>query len=60
MNVPLTIECVECGGPAGRMPGEPELGWEVDDVVVYTCRDCNHLMHLVLEADDLTHSGENH
>ena len=54
MPVPLTITCIECGGLAARLPDDPELGWDVDDVVVYACRDCNHRMDIVVEEDDLT------
>ncbi len=58
MEIPLTITCVECGGPAHRRPDDPELGWEVDDLVTYVCRDCNHRMDIVLEEDDVHDEGE--
>ncbi len=47
-----TIVCVDCGGPASLITFEPELGWEIGDVVAYRCRDCLDRWDLVLEADD--------
>ena len=47
-----TIVCVDCGGPATLITFEPELGWQVGDVVAYRCRDCRDRWDLVLEADD--------
>ena len=48
-----TITCVDCGGTCHRQPFEdPELGWEVGDVVSYRCRDCHDVWYLELtEAD---------
>ncbi len=47
-----SIVCVDCGGPATLITFEPELGWQVGDVVAYRCRDCRDRWDLVLEADD--------
>jgi hypothetical protein len=36
------------------MPLEPpELGWQVDDVVAYRCRDCRDMWYLEVTEDDL-------
>jgi hypothetical protein len=53
MGVADRIDCVDCGGPCGRLTGDPELGWEVGDVVAYRCRDCYDVWYLELTADDV-------
>ena len=47
------IVCVDCGGPCGRLTGDPELGWDVGDVVAYRCRDCADVWYLEVDKDDL-------
>ena len=54
MPVADTIVCVDCGGTCHRLTQDPELGWEVDDVVAYRCSDCLDVWYLELTADDLT------
>ena len=39
--------------PCGRLTGDPELGWEVGDVVAYRCRDCLDVWYLELEEPDV-------
>ena len=59
MAVPDQITCVNCGETCHRMPlEEPELGWQVDDVVAYRCRGCHDMWYLELTEDDLTEPGE--
>ena len=53
MPVAETIVCVDCGGPCGRLTGDPELGWEAGDVVAYRCRDCLDVWYLELTEDDV-------
>jgi hypothetical protein len=49
------ITCVDCGGTARRWPpDEPELGWQVGDVVSFRCRDCADVWYLEIDGDDLT------
>lgn len=49
-----SIDCIDCGGRCQRLPfEEPELGWEVGDVVSYRCRDCADMWYLEVDADDL-------
>jgi hypothetical protein len=50
MDVPLTLECVECGGVAHRLPLD-EGEFEPGDVVPFVCEDCNHRHDIVLEED---------
>ena len=47
------IRCVDCGGPCGRLTADPELGWEVGDVVAYRCRDCADVWYLELTEEDV-------
>ena len=47
------IECIDCGGSCGRLTLDPELGWQIGDVVAYRCADCNDVWSLEREADDL-------
>lgn len=47
---PDTIDCIDCGGPCHRLTPDPELGWQVGDLVTYRCRDC--LDRWDLEIDD--------
>lgn len=47
------IVCVDCGGTCHRSPLDPELGWQVGDVVTYRCRDCADVWYLEITADDL-------
>ncbi len=51
MTVPLTINCVECGGEAHRLPYDPEDGFEPGDVVAYVCVDCDHRHDIVISED---------
>ena len=37
---------------------EPELGWQVDDVVAYRCRGCHDMWYLELTEDDLADPGD--
>ena len=50
------IVCVDCGGPCSRLTGDPELGWEVGDVVAYRCRDCADVWYLELTDEDVVDS----
>jgi hypothetical protein len=52
MDVPETIVCVDCGGPAGRLSYPPHEGWQPGDVVAYRCRDCLDRWDLVIPDDD--------
>ncbi len=52
--VAATIVCVDCGGTCHRLrPEDPELGWEVGDVVAYRCADCADVWYLELTTEDL-------
>ena len=53
MPVAETIVCVDCGGTCGRLTADPELGWEVGDVVAYRCADCLDVWYLELTEDDV-------
>lgn len=50
---PLTITCVDCGGTCHRLGDDPDLGWQLGDLVVYRCRDCNDRWDLVVTEEDL-------
>lgn len=50
---PEEITCVDCGGTCHRLAGEPELGWQVGDLVVYRCQDCHDRWDLVVTEEDL-------
>ncbi len=58
--VPDRITCVDCGGIAHRLTGEPELGWQEGDVVAYRCEDCLDRWDLVMEADDVDEPDPDH
>ena len=51
IDVPLTIDCVECGGEAHRIPREPEDGFEPGDVVPFVCVECGY-RHDVVQGED--------
>jgi hypothetical protein len=53
MSVADTIVCVDCGGLCRRLTLDPELGWEVGDVVAYRCVECADLWHVELTEEDL-------
>lgn len=53
MALAKTIVCVECGGPCGLLPHEPDEGFQPGDVVAYRCRDCVERFDVVVDADDL-------
>jgi len=40
VEVPLTIECVDCLGICHRLPREPEGGFAPGEVIAYRCEDC--------------------
>jgi hypothetical protein len=50
--IPRTLDCVECGGMAHRMPLEPGEEFEPGEVVPFVCEDCDHRHDIVLEADE--------
>jgi hypothetical protein len=54
MPVAERIVCVDCGGTCGRLTHDPELGWEVGDVVAYRCTDCLDVWYLELTEDDVS------
>jgi hypothetical protein len=49
---PEQITCVDCGGTCHRLTADPELGWEIGDLVTYRCRDCNDRWELVVDDSD--------
>ena len=53
MPLAETIVCVDCGGTCYRLTHDPELGWEVGDIVAYRCRDCLDAWYLELTDEDL-------
>ncbi len=53
MDLPLTLDCVECGGVAHRLPLD-EGEFQVGDVVPFACEDCNHRHDIVIEDDQPT------
>ena len=57
MGPPERIDCIDCGGPCGRLTPEPELGWEVDQLVTYRCRDCGDRWELEVTEVDLGGEG---
>ena len=58
MPVAETIACIDCGGVCHRQTGDPELGWEVGDVVAYRCVDCADVWYLELEEADVVDDDE--
>lgn len=50
---PDTITCIDCGGDCRRLTLEPEMGWEVGDLVTYRCRDCLDRWELIVEDDEV-------
>ena len=48
MDVPETIECVDCGQTAHRLSYPPEEGWQAGDYVAYRCSGCNDRWDLVV------------
>jgi hypothetical protein len=56
VDVPDTITCVECGGPAHLVTHpSPDEGFLPGDPVAFVCGDCGHRHDLVLDEDD--HDG---
>lgn len=54
MPVPHQITCVDCGGTCHRIPiDEPELGWELGDLVTFRCQDCHDRWDMEVTEDDL-------
>lgn len=53
MPVAETITCIDCGGVCHRQTSDPELGWEVGDIVSYRCVDCADMWYLEVTEDDL-------
>lgn len=51
MEVPETIECIDCGQPAHRLSYPPEDGWEPGDMVAYRCSGCNDRWDMVVGDD---------
>jgi hypothetical protein len=60
MDVPTTINCVECGGTCHLLSHVPDGGFEPGDWVAYRCGDCLDRFDLQMvdpgddEADDGT------
>lgn len=48
MEVPDTIECVDCGQTAHLLSYPPDEGWQVGDYVAYRCSGCNDRWDLVV------------
>jgi len=51
MDLALTLDCVECGGIARRLPLAEGDEFELGDVVPFVCEDCNHRHDIVLEEE---------
>ena len=52
-DVPDTITCVECGGPARRISyTPPDEGFVSGDIVAYVCVDCSQRLDLVFEESE--------
>ena len=51
VEVPETIQCVDCGGLCHRLTPEPENGFAQGDVVAYRCEDCLDRWDLVFEKE---------
>lgn len=51
VDLPLTLQCVECGGVAHRLPLD-EGEFAVGDVVPFVCEDCHHRHDIVVEAEE--------
>ena len=52
-QVPDTINCVECGGPARRISHPPpDEGFTPGDVIAYVCVECSQRLDLVYEEPD--------
>jgi hypothetical protein len=57
--VPHQITCVDCGGTCHRIPiDEPELGWELGDLVTFRCQDCHDRWDMEVTEDDLAEDDE--
>jgi len=57
--VPVSIICVECGGPAHLVSYvPPDEFFAPDDVVTYTCADCDHRLDVVVGDDASTDSPQ--
>lgn len=47
-----TIVCVDCGGIAHLLNEEPEFGYQLGDLLVYRCADCNDRWDIVFDVSD--------
>jgi hypothetical protein len=48
MEIPDSIDCVDCGQVARRLTPPPEEGWSEGDSVAYRCTACNDRWDLVV------------
>ncbi len=51
MEVPETIQCVDCGEKAHLLSYPPEEGWSPGDYVAYRCSGCNDRWDIVLQDE---------
>jgi hypothetical protein len=54
VDVPETIDCIDCGGVCHLLTHPDEDGlFHADDVVVYRCEDCLDAWHLIVDEDGI-------
>ena len=58
MEVPATIECVDCLGTCHRLPREPEGGFAPGEVIAYRCEDCLDRWDIQFDPDGHSSLGD--
>ncbi|HET8931103.1 MAG TPA: hypothetical protein VFN21_10640 [Acidimicrobiales bacterium] len=54
MDIPETIDCIDCGGVCHLLTHPHEDGgFDAEDVVVYRCEDCLDAWHLIVDEDGI-------
>lgn len=54
MEIPDSIECIDCGQPARRLTPQPEEGWTPGDLIAYRCTGCNDRWDMVVASAEQT------
>lgn len=52
LELPPTLECVECGGEAHRLPFPEGTELAPGAVVPFVCEDCHHRHDIVIDGVD--------
>lgn len=52
MDVPTTIDCIDCGGRCHRIGYPPPEGDRPGDAVAYRCEDCLDRWDVIIDDDN--------